>query len=209
MRRWIAALLLISVPIHAIPSNPSRVNLEESKSSVEFFAVGKPGFLKIHGEVPEDKKDGKPLRGELRIDEQSLQGEARFRLNVLDTGIALRNRHMKEKYLETTKWPDAEIVDIKIKLPVNSQDKEEISMENLSFEGLLSLHGKKKPVIGKASVNLSTNQLELNCEFKIKVTDFGIELPSFMGVTVVDDVTVKISILSLIPRNAGANPLHS
>ena len=75
------------------------------KGDVKFTAVGKPGFLKIRGE-----SKGQFPKGSIKIEKDSVTGEFDFDLKNLDTGIELRNTHMKDKYLEVAKFPSAKLV---------------------------------------------------------------------------------------------------
>src|SRR5438046_2728106 len=74
---------------------------------VEFLATGRPSALKIRGKIKEDAKDA--LTGKLQVTGANVTGTAKLALDMLDTGIDLRNKHMKEKYLETGKFPTAEV----------------------------------------------------------------------------------------------------
>src|SRR3989338_6695806 len=76
-----------------IPPAPTKLKTSEA-GDVRFLAVGKPSMLKIHGK-------GKILAADFQLEKESLKGSAEVDLNSIDTGIALRNQHMKEKYLET------------------------------------------------------------------------------------------------------------
>lgn len=65
-----------------------------------FDSVGKPSMLKIHG-------DGAETSGLLKIDHTLITGEFTAHLTSLKTGIDRRDEHMKNKYLEISRFPDA------------------------------------------------------------------------------------------------------
>ena len=186
----LAALFFFSLTGSAAPS-PSRIlDLEKTKSRVEFLSVGNPGAIKIRGKLPEEKP---VLKGTIRLEGNAVSGSATVLLEQFDTGIELRNKHMKEKYLETQKWQTAELTLTKMTLPDSCQ-QDECEASKVPFEGTLSLHGVKKPVSGTSDVKKKSSEVEANFDFKFPLSDFGIETPSFMGVTVAQNVTVTVAV---------------
>lgn len=162
----------------------------EGHGRVEFLAVGNPGMLKIRGRQTDDPKN--PLKGSLKFSGGQVTGEATYALDALDTGISMRNRHMKEKYLETSKYPEAKLTLTKLSLPKQVQDGDGRA-EGISFEGTLALHGKTNPVKGKASIERKDKDVGMVFEYPITLTDYGIKIPSFMSVTVAKDVNITAS----------------
>ncbi len=151
---------------------------------VKFTAIGKPGFLKIRGE----SKDKFP-KGKLSFKGNSMSGEFTFEIKNLDTGIDLRNEHMKDKYLEASKFPEAKLI-LK-ELPIKETDlKNNIS---LPFKGSLILHGESKDVEGKFVYTGSEKKSVSN--FTIKVSDFKIDVPKYMGITVSETVDVEVTVI--------------
>jgi polyisoprenoid-binding protein YceI len=96
-------------------------------------------------------------------------------LGKLSTGIGLRDTHMKEKYLEVQKFPNAEL----------------ITGEGTDGKGKakLKIHGVEKEVEGTYKV-LSDKMVQ--AEFQIKLTDFNITGVRHLGVGVKDDVKVTV-----------------
>ena len=106
-------------------------------------------------------------------------------LTKLDTGIELRNKHMREKYLETGKFPNAELVVSKSALKYPSVGSGEVT-------GQLKLHGETKPVKVKYDAKKSGNGYAVAGSFRINIKDFGIEQPSYMGLTVKPEVDIAV-----------------
>ncbi len=171
----------------------SSIDLKTAESKVEFLAIGKPSAIKIRGETKTDKIK-EPLTGKLQIVDNGLTGTAQFQLDALDTGIESRNGHMKEKYLETKKFPTSTIKILTMKLPADEPGKE-VSLEGIAFTGSLNLHGQEKPIKGVANYEKKDSKTNLSFLFEISVTDFGIEIPSYLGIKVTDAVkiTTKVS----------------
>lgn len=169
--------LTIFVPSFAFSS----MNLELKNGKTEFLAVGNPGFLKINGK-------GSGPEGEISVSGGKMNAKIFVDLNSLDTGMSLRNKHMKEKYLKTKEFPKAtlEIKDYKVEKWSPSSPK----FSGKKIPATLTIHGQSRPVTLKAKID---DNGQVDSSFEIKISDFKIEIPSFMGVTVADKVTVKVS----------------
>jgi polyisoprenoid-binding protein YceI len=150
---------------------------------VKFTAVGKPGFLKIRGE----SKSQFPI-GSLKFDKDSAAGEFEFDLQGLETGIDLRNEHMKDKYLEVAKFPKSKLT---FKLP-GIKESDLSSDLKRNFVGILNLHGVTKEVSGEVLYSAATKSAVT--KFTIKVSDFGIDIPKYMGITVSETVDLDVSV---------------
>jgi len=159
-------------------------NLDTCQGSVSFDAIGRPSMLRIHGE-------GGAPRGLVKVEEGKVTGTITFDLDSLDTGIKLRNRHMREKYLETAKHPKATFAFTKMVLPRGFGNAVKAA-EAVPFEGVLTVHGVQQPVKGTASFEVERADVDAEANFETKVSAYQIETPSFAGVTVADSVKVKI-----------------
>ncbi len=160
--------------------------LDQKTGKTEFVAVGNPGFLKINGH-------GLGPKGEIKIQtenaKKTLSGDLEIDLTSLDTGMKLRNTHMKEKYLEVATYPKAKLT-ILNQVLASEWDIANPNIKQQKLKAQLEIHGQKKDV----EVNYEISKgLQLSAEFEIKITDFKIDIPSFMGVTVADKVQVKVN----------------
>ena len=155
-----------------------------------FKAVGRPSALKIIGEGPGPS-------GQVKVTEGQLRGVFIVDLNGLDTGVGLRTRHMKEKYLEVGKFPRATLILTQAALPA-ADVSQNFKYEKLPFLGTLSLHGVDKPVSGTADIERTGKNVKVSAGFDLKLTDYGIEIPKYVGITVAEDVTVSIESSSVV-----------
>lgn len=157
-----------------------------SGAKARFEASGKPSLMKIRGE-------GAEVTGELQLGDSTATGKFELTLNQFDTGIGLRDRHMKEKYLETEKFPRA-ILEVKeVALPKGFQPGTDI--KDAAFKGLLTLKGVTKPVSG--TLNVHGKELAINAKFQFSLADFPIGVPTYMGITVADQVSVSADLPKL------------
>jgi polyisoprenoid-binding protein YceI len=188
-------IFLISLFLNTNSSFAKNVDLEllKDKTSVEFEAKGTPSILSIKGL----KAKG---AGQFKIVENAMSGDVTVELNDFDTDIDTRNEHMKEKYLETGKT-GFNVSRLKLNsVQLNHDFPEKLKkIENQSIEGLLTLHGIEKKVMCQLSMNAnSAEEMSGTVSFKLKLTDFGIEIPSFAGITVADEVFVKSNYVAKI-----------
>jgi polyisoprenoid-binding protein YceI len=153
------------------------------QGKVEFEAIGKPSMLKIKG-------IGEGAVADLKVNAQIVSGEIQFDMKSLQTGIDLRDEHMKTKYLQVEQHPHA-ILQIKdLQLPANWSIKN-AALKEQEFKGVMTLHGQQKEISGKFSIK--SNKLDGTAEFEIKLSDFKVEIPQYLGVKVADIVKVKVS----------------
>ena len=144
-----------------------------TESKVTFRASGNPGFLRIDGSVGE-------ITGSLKDAKEGYQGILEVDLKNAKTGIELRDKHLKEKYLEVDKFPKATL-ELKAVKP---------SKELFQWTGFLTLKNNTKPVHGTAS--LDGDKLKAN--FSFSLTDYPeVGIPSWLGVTVAEKVDVSVS----------------
>ena len=170
-----AGMLLAGIGVFA--ASEGSVFSKHGTSQVSFSASG-PGGVRIEGQTEE-----------LEVRDQGESLAVIVPLRNLSTGMALRDRHMKEKYLETEKYPTAELKVFRGELKVPAAGSTEESTAN----GLLTLHGTEKKVPFKYRATESSGLYSVEASLHVNMADFGIATPSFMGVTVKPDVDVKAS----------------
>lgn len=160
--------------------------LQPVGGSVEILAVGKPSFLKIKGQGP-------AATGEVKIDSGKAKAKFQFELKELTTGIQLRDEHMREKYLEVGKHAQA-ILEVE-GLDVGGGWSLKTPALKSNFTGKLTLHGVTQPMTGEFEMKPDGR---VEAKFKLKLSDFKIEIPSYAGITVANEVDVKVVVEKLV-----------
>lgn len=133
------------------------------------------------------------VSGQLSVDASqpsTLAGTIEVDLETLDTGISLRNAHMRDNYLEVGRgagFKRAVLSDI-----VLSGDAA-TATGAMTFTGTLLVHGVRKPVSGEARIARSGGAVRVDARFLVTLPDFGIPKPRYLGVGVKDQVQVKVS----------------
>ncbi len=125
----------------------------------------------------------------------ALAGSLSVDLRTLDTGIGLRNEHMKEQYLEVGKgagFDTAMLSDVRLAgaLPSSFQGR-------TTFTGELLLHGVTKTVTGPAEVRREGSSIRVEASFPVVLAEYGIPKPQYLGVGVRDEVKVKVSLVAV------------
>jgi polyisoprenoid-binding protein YceI len=175
--------LLISLPAAA---DVAKVDFDHATGSLAFHAVGHPSAIKING-------TGACPKGTLSIGaDGKIAGELTLDIASLDTGISMRTNHMKEKYLEVEKFPQAKLQITEIALPAGDAGKTDYAEDKVPFQGNLTLHGVTKPVTGTAHIERHGASSSVHAEFAVKITDYAINVPVFAGITVADDVSLEV-----------------
>jgi polyisoprenoid-binding protein YceI len=174
-------LIAVSTPLTVV-AQQKVFDLKDGK--VEFRTIGRPAAIKIvgHGGAP---------HGKFTLNGRSVTGEASLDLNSLEAGISLRTKHMKEKYLQVDKFPNAKLTITKMLLP-GDIEKGSFTVDNVPFSGKLMLHGVENPIEGKSKIESSGDQAKVTSQFSIKTADYKIDTPSFEGVSVTDAVDVTV-----------------
>jgi polyisoprenoid-binding protein YceI len=118
-------------------------------------------------------------------------GDVILDLRMLDTGIGFRNTHLQERYLETGKGDgfDRAVVS-DVRLP---DVKTETFEGRTKFTGTLLLHGVRRPIDGQVQVRRSAASTHADASFSIKLSDYAIAKPQYLGVGVKDDINVRVN----------------
>lgn len=175
---------------------PSRASLAQSptfrveRGDIRITVPLKPGGAfeaktrALSGSVTPGAGKPLPLAGMLSVD-----------LASIDTGIALRNQHLREKYLEIAKGPGFERA-VLSDLRLDDADGEQFQGRT-GFQGALLLHGVKRPVSGSGEIRRVGAGVRVEAAFPLALTDFGIEPPEYLGVGVANRLLVKVELVAV------------
>lgn len=150
--------------------------VRSGEPDVAFTAAGPAGL----------KFDGKS--SQLAVSESANTLTVTVPLAAFKTGIDLRDKHMKEKYLEVQKYPQAELSVARsaLKIPAVGQ---EASQE---ADGKLSLHGQTHPIKFQYQAKRNGDSFAVHGTMRLNMKDYGIDVPSYLGVTVKPDIDVAV-----------------
>ncbi|HSP18568.1 MAG TPA: YceI family protein [Myxococcaceae bacterium] len=163
MRRRLSLLaVLAAVPLL---SAATQVTGEPSAS----FRGRGPGGFSLEGKTHQ-----------VRVEDDGKELKIIVPLSGLQTGIALRDRHMRERYLEVEKYPDA-VLSLPwsaLKLPEDGRTVE------ATAPGTMTLHGKSHEVQVRYRLSRSGSTYQASGSVPLDIRDYGVDIPSYFGVTV-------------------------
>lgn len=151
---------------------------------------GDKGEIVFISKAPLSEFEGKSteLNGLLDLEKNLL--DFFIDLNTLKTGIGLRDRHMRENYLETKKFPFAEFSGKLKTVPtlINGQTV------NVVAVGKFKIHGVEKIMEVPGQLSLKGNELLLQANFNVLLSDHKISVPKVMFYELAEEQIVNISI---------------
>lgn len=118
-----------------------------------------------------------------------LEGELTVDLATLDTGIGLRNTHMRDNYLEVGRgegFSRAVLKDIVLAADAATADGA------TTFTATLLVHGVERAVRGDARLTRDGGRVRVDASFPVVLPEHGIPKPRYLGVGVRDQVQVKV-----------------
>ncbi|NBX83508.1 YceI family protein [bacterium] len=117
------------------------------------------------------------VEGSLQVSNSQLKA-SRIVLPIssLETGLSLRDSHMKTNYFEVAQHPKAVLLEA-----VGAGGR---------FTGKLEVHGVQKEIRGKYRIKQGVFETKFSC----RLSDFKIKEANYMGVGVEDEVTVSTKI---------------
>lgn len=136
------------------------------------------------------------ISGSIETDLAQLADSLRFRIEVdlasLDTGIGLRNQHMRDNHLETDTFPTAVFAGGNVE-STTSPALTPGTSATVRLAGELSLHGVTRPV--EIDVNLTlveSGALNVSSDFVINLSAHDIKRPKFLVLKLADEQKIHV-----------------
>ena len=138
----------------------------------------------------------KALEGAVRVDgPDGLQGTIEVDLTTLDTGIGLRNTHLRDTYLEVGRGPNFARAVLSA-IALDGADPRTFEGET-AFSAMFLVHGVEHPVSGVAELARTLDGVEVVARFQVALADHAIQAPRYLGVGVRDQVRVEVRFTAL------------
>jgi polyisoprenoid-binding protein YceI len=110
-------------------------------------------------------------------------------LNTLKTGIGLRDRHMRDNYLETKKFPFSEFTGSIENLPELEKGKS----QNVTAKGKFKIHGVEREIEVPGMIRMiDAQKIELKASFNVLLSDYDIPIPKVMFYELAEEQIVEI-----------------
>lgn len=119
-------------------------------------------------------------------------------LATLETGMGLRDKHMRENHLETDQYPHAIFRGARI---LSGSERALAAGEpvDIRIAGEFALHGVRRPLEVTARVTRLDDDppaLAVECAFEVKLADHQIDRPKFLMMKVSDTQRVTLRLLA-------------
>lgn len=146
----------------------------------------------------------KGITAEFEVDPANLsrsRGTVTVDLRSLDTGIEMRNKHMRNNHLQTDSFPNAVFA---LDSVSGSHSMTPSGPTSITVHGTMTIHGVSRllsapatllPVAGKAE-----GAVRLQTEFPLKMTDYGIPRPEFLFLKLAEEVKIVVD-LTVVPQS--------
>ena len=135
------------------------------------------------------------LSGTLRPgspDGAAYAGELSVSLAMLDTGIDLRNTHLRDNYLEVARGPEFQQA-VLSGIVLDNPLPDGAGRHETAFSGTLSLHGVQRMVEGEVDLRQRDGRMQVEATFSVSLEAFDIPPPRYLGVGVRDTVEITVS----------------
>lgn len=99
---------------------------------------------------------------------------------------SLMREHFNENFMESDRFPDASFVG---KVSGYVPGKSEVQAQ---AGGELKIHGVKKKVVIPGTIRQDGNQLWMEAVFRVKLEDYGIEIPTLLFQNIAEEVEVTV-----------------
>lgn len=178
-------LLLGSVAINAAPYSldakaKNRIEFH-SKATLESFSGKAKGITAVFDIDPAALRSTK---GQVTVD-----------LRSLDTGIDLRNKHMRENHLHTDSFPNA-VFELD---SVAGAGTSAVAPTVVTIHGSMTIHGTTKDISTPATITgLGSDAVRVQAKFPLKITEYGVPRPEFLFLKLAEEVRIVVD-LTLIP----------
>jgi len=141
-----------------------------SRPEVLFIAHGSLG-MRVEGKTPD-----------LSVTRNGDVFEFAVQLATLQTGIELRDRHMREEVLEVQRFPVATLRVVNATLPA--------AKATGTTRGELTVHGQTRPVDVTFQVAPGSGY-DVTASFRMNLRDYGMTAPTYLGVSMKPEVDVE------------------
>lgn len=103
---------------------------------------------------------------------------------------SLMQQHFNEKYLESDKYPKS-ILAGKIK-DLDKIDFTKNGTHKVTVTGFLKIHGVTQNISETGTITIKNGQVNMKADFKLKIKDYKIKIPSLVGQKIAEVITIKI-----------------
>jgi polyisoprenoid-binding protein YceI len=147
-----------------------------------------------------DRIDGFVALGEGGLAQDRIEG-SEFYLEVdlasIDTGIGLRDRHMRDNYLETDRFPFATFAGV-----FGSVTEGGAGVYAVTGRGAMTIHGVSRETLIPCEVQSVGDGYRVRCAFQVLLSDHDIEIPKVMFMKLANEIRLELD-FAVAPAGGG------
>ncbi|MGA2451330.1 MAG: YceI family protein [Polyangiaceae bacterium] len=148
----------------------------QGDANVSFTAVGPAGFKIV------------ATTQDLNVADDGQHVTVIVPLARLNSGISLRDSHMRDKYLEVGTYPTAQLVVDRAALKFPDPGD-----ADATASGIMSIHGKSKNVTFHYHASRAGAGIHVTGDTQVNMKDYGINVPAYFGITVKPEVALSVN----------------
>jgi polyisoprenoid-binding protein YceI len=178
----------VLVGIAVSPTSPARLHAEGTSWTVSNAKVVVNCPLTVGGSFDASTTALTGTLSTASAEPGALGGELIVDLRTLDTGISLRNTHMRDNYLQVQQpgYDRAILSAIRSAVVTDSNDRSD-------FTARLTLHGVTRELAGQVRRRARGATLQIDASFPLRLADFDIPEPRYLGIGVRNEVSVRVT----------------
>ncbi|MFW6347629.1 MAG: YceI family protein [Cyclonatronaceae bacterium] len=152
--------------------------------------IGEEGYVEFVSSAPllEFTGQSNHLTGLIDLEENMV--DFYVDLNTIDTGIELRNRHMRDSYLKTEQFPFAEFTGSLATL----YDFDKGGIQEVKTSGVFSIHGVEREMDIQGTIEETSEGIQLEANWVVHLEDHDIDRPKVVFYELANEQNVAISI---------------
>jgi polyisoprenoid-binding protein YceI len=150
------------------------------------------------------------VTGEVVLDRarpsQSRISEIVIDVNALASDSHRRDRAIRERFLESRRFPHARLTNATLRdIPTEIADGRPF---RYTVVGSLTVHGQTRESSWRGEATVVGDTLRGTARTQVKMSAFGIEVPSFLWLRVADDVRLEIRFVAVTARRTPGGDLQ-
>ncbi|MEO0606037.1 MAG: YceI family protein, partial [Myxococcota bacterium] len=110
-------------------------------------------------------------------------------MDTVETGISLRDQHMRDTYVETATYPTVVLAFAKADVTWPDAGSSEGKVQ-----ATFTAHGVEKSVPVAYTIKRSKETYKVKASFPFNTSEHGIEIPKYLGVTIKPAMTTDVTV---------------
>lgn len=151
--------------------------------------ISKTTQVRFFSSTPLEDIDAKTQTAVAALSQSTGKVIVKIQIKSFNFPKKLMQEHFNENYLESDKYPASEFEGTFSPMP----DFSKIGSQQAKVKGTMTIHGVKKEVELPVSLNIQKNNIEASSIFKVRCSDFNIQIPKLVVKNIAEEIEVTIN----------------